>query len=288
MRAHRLFASLAALCTMACGADRHVTGGVPDDLAESAAVVFDLASPANIAPPDLTQPFMGTVYAHSPTDLYKIDPGSLAVTHIGAFRFAGAADQLTDIAVDKDGNIIGVSFTKVYSVNHMNAACKELSTIGATYNGLSFVPPDQIDPGGGGNEILVASDLNGNLTKIDPVTGKATLIGNYGGGWVSSGDLVAVEGLGAFATVTTGSAFAGNDSLARIDLAHGGKALIIGDIGFAKIWGLGFWRDKLFGFTEGGEFITIDIKTGHGNRVQAGSTSWWGAGVSTSAPVMIM
>ena len=59
---------------------------------------------------------------------------------------------------------------------------RQLSSIGQSFNGLSFVPPDQVDQNGGGSEILIAVDLNGDLTQIDPMSGKTTHLGNYGGG----------------------------------------------------------------------------------------------------------
>ena len=118
------------------------------------------------------------------------------------------------------------------------------------------------------------------------MTGKTTRIGNCGGGYVSSGDVVSVTGLGAYATVGNGLGL-GSDKLARIDLSQGGKATIVGDTGYGKIWGLAFWGDKLFGFSEGGDFVTINVKTGRATRVQGGGQAWWGAGVATSALVTI-
>jgi len=59
-----------------------------------------------------------------------------------------------------------------------------------------------------------------------------------------------------------------------------------GDTGFGQIWGLGFWKNKIFGFTQTGNFITIDPNTGAGTLVQSGGPEWWGAAVTTSAPVL--
>ena len=237
---------------------------------------------------DLTAPVMAVVYAHSASELFEVDPATLAVRRIAAFRFAGGSDEITDIALDQAGNMIGVSFSSVYSIDKGSGACKRLSSIGQQFNGLSFVPVAQIDQGGTGDDVLVAADLNGDLTKIDPMSGKTTRIGSYGGGWVSSGDVVSVTGLGAYATVSGG--LFGTDRLARIDFAKAGKATIIGDTGFSDVWGLAFWGDKLFGFSQGGDFLTIDVKTGKAKRVQGSPGSgqpWWGAGVATSALVTI-
>src|SRR5690349_18516349 len=65
--------------------------------------------------------FFGAVYAHSMDTLYKVDPDTLAVSMIGPFVWSTGTDQMTDIALDRNANMIGVSFTKVYSVDKTNA-----------------------------------------------------------------------------------------------------------------------------------------------------------------------
>ena len=57
-------------------------------------------------------------------------------------------------------------------------------------------------------------------------------------------------------------------------------------IGFSGVWGLGFWKGKLFGFTQGGQFLTIDPMTGAGTLVQGNGPEWWGAAVTTVAPII--
>ena len=42
----------------------------------------------------------------------------------------------------------------------------------------------------------------------------------------------------------------------------------------------------MFGFTSGQTFVLIDVTTGAASLVEAGDVSWWGAGVTTSAPVI--
>src|SRR5688572_28008538 len=104
---------------------------------------------------------------------------------------------MTDIAIDGEGRITGVSYTHVYSVDPVTARCTELSSLrgGRRFNGLSWV-----SSGAGDAEILIGADQAGNVVQIDPMTGDATTLGNYDGGWGSSGDLVAVRGLGILAT----------------------------------------------------------------------------------------
>src|SRR5437870_2265465 len=65
--------------------------------------------------------FFGAVYAHSMDTLYQVDPDTLAVTMIGPFVWSTGSDRMTDIALDRTGNMVGVSFTKVYSIDKTNA-----------------------------------------------------------------------------------------------------------------------------------------------------------------------
>jgi hypothetical protein len=220
------------------------------------------------------------IFAHSASELYKVDPDKLSVTLIGAFKWPGFSDQMTDIALDKKGKMIGISFTTVYSVDPKTAVCTELAPLsGLDFTGLSYIAAESAD----GKEILLAASASGAVSEIDPTTGKSKVVGNYNGPG-SSGDIVSVKGLGTYATVRNG--FTGNDWLARIDVLGGYKATLIGEIGYAGVWGLGFWKNKFYGFTDGKEFITLDTKTGQGKLVSSGGATWWGAGVTTQAPVI--
>jgi hypothetical protein len=97
---------------------------------------------------------------------------------------------------------------------------------------------------------------------------------------------VSVKGLGTFATVKQYAGFGTtSDWLAKIDVLTG-KATLIGDTGAMDIWGLGFWKNKFYGFTEGSQFILVDPKTGKATTVSSGGGPWWGAGVTTVAPVI--
>ena len=96
-----------------------------------------------------------------------------------------------------------------------------------------------------------------------------------------SGDIVAVEGA-TYATVARNTP---DDWLVKVDPATG-KATPIGATGVAGIWGLGYWKGKVFGFTSGNEFVLIDVNTGKARHVATGPVNWWGAGVTTLAPTI--
>ena len=71
-----------------------------------------------------------------------------------------------------------------------------------------------------------------------------------------------------------------------------GTALkLIGATGFYDIWGLGYWGGIAYGFNEPGKLIQIDLTTGKGTSIPMpdipGALSFWGAGVTTAAPVVV-
>lgn len=246
---------------------------------------FD-AHPADVPDADRTDAappaFFGNVYVHSYQNLYAVDPESLEVMLIGPFGWPGGpeADMMTDIAVDGDGNITGISWGSVYAVDKDTAQCTFLATLsGQEFNGLSWVPEGAIDPGG---EVLIAGGLQGSVWRINPMTGESVQIGDYGGAMESSGDIVSVDGFGTVATVKNGSTL---DYLARLDLTTG-AATIIGGTGYPDIWGVGYWRNKVFGFVATNEFVLIDVDTGEATYVSTGPENWAGAGVTTSAPII--
>ncbi|CAN5860326.1 hypothetical protein BH11MYX3_BH11MYX3_05290 [soil metagenome] len=222
------------------------------------------------------------VYAHTASDLYKVDPDTLAITKVGTFAWSNGTDSMTDIAIDKTGLMLGVSFSAVYRIDPTNAVATRLSTgLSGTFNGLSFVPAAML--GTTGDDVLVGTrNADGVVFRIDPMTGQATTIGNMGG-FSSSGDLVAVTNFGTVQTADNGIS---NDRLVRLAPQTFAATAVGTDIGYSDIWGVAFWKDKIFGFTASGQFVTIDPTTGAGTLVQSNGPAWWGAAVTTSAPVI--
>jgi hypothetical protein len=221
------------------------------------------------------------VYAHTATELFRVDPDTLAITSIGPFVWPTGTDTMTDIAIDKTGQMIGVSFTSVYRVDPTNAHTTLLTaSLAGSFNGLSFVPATQL--GLTGDDVLVGTrNTDGMVFRVDPMTGATTAVGNMGA-YTSSGDLVAVEGFGTVQTVTGTT----NDRLARLAPQTFAATPIGTDTGFAEIWGVAFWKNKIYGFTNGGAFILIDPTTGVATLVSNTGMSWYGAAVTTLAPVI--
>ena len=268
--------ALAFVCLVACGPSDRAPGD-PNDPNDP----NDPGDPNDPNDPN-NPPEQTFVYAHTSSELYKVDPDTLAITRVGAFNFNTGNDSITDIAIDKANTMIGISFGSVYRIDPTTATGTRLSNgLAGNFNGLSFVPATQI--GQTGDDVLVGTrNSDGAVFRVDPTTGATTQIGNMGN-YASSGDLVSVAQLGTLQTADNGL---GADRLVNLAPSSFTATTVGTDIGFSDIWGVAFWKDKLFGFTNGGEFITIDPNTGVGTLVQGAGPQWWGAAVTTLAPVV--
>jgi large repetitive protein len=225
------------------------------------------------------------VYAHTSSTLFRVDPDTLAVQQVAPFGWGTVgSDQMTDIAIDRTGRMIGVSFDRVYRVDPTTAQTTLLSSsLSGTFNGLSFVPASMLGQTSmPGDDVLVGTrNSDGKVFRIDPMSGSATEVGNMGS-YQSSGDLVAVEGFGTAQTVTGSS----SDVLARLAPQTFAATPIGGGTGYGQIWGIAYWKNKVYGFTNGGQFLLIDPTTGVATMVAQQGMAWWGAAVTTLAPVL--
>ena len=240
---------------------------------------IDCADPACATVPSCCTPASGgtvdmTIWAHSPTDLYKVDPNTFALTHVGAF---GVSDQITDIAVTPAGELWAISFTSLYRVDKTTAHATYVAAVsGSGNNGLTFLP----------NGNLLAADGSGAVKRIDTTTGAVTAVGNFGNGLSSSGDLVAVGSImyGISSTGAGGVDASSNNVLMRVDMASG-AATVVGPIGFGKVWGLAYVNKRVIAFNTAGQIIQIDPATGAGTLLSTTSVQFWGAGMSPSVPI---
>jgi hypothetical protein len=260
----------------------------------------DASSPDAPASHDGSATDTSRVYAHSGSTLFRIDTQNLGTIQVGAMTGLGT-QSLTDLAIDKDDHIVGVTLSKLYSIDATTGAATLIKDLGSTTNNptsLSFVPSDLNDPAS--TDILVTADGQGDVYQIDQTTGNATKIGSYGtvalGKVVSSGDLIGVRGLGIYATVDVNDPNNPADPnaidyLASIDPTTWKATPIGSGTGFNNIFGLGFWAGKIYGFVDDktshtGKIIEIDPNTGAGHEILSGAQEWYGAGVTTDAPIL--
>lgn len=276
----RASASLIALLIVCAACGPTVSGQVDAEVGTADAPLAADARVTDGRPP----PPNSAIYAHSATELFRIDPETLGQVSVGTFSFAGDQENITDLAIDKTGAMLGISLNSVYSIDRETAVATLLSSFPPGEGGLtslSFVPTNLSDPSSA--ERLVAADFDGDVWEINPNTGQRTHLGNYGANIGSSGDIVSIIGFGTLATVNVqGEA---TDHLARLDPVTW-QATIVGDTGYDKIFGIGFWGGDVYGFTDNMDFVTIDAFSGQVTSTRVSSVKWWGAAVTTLAPIV--
>jgi hypothetical protein len=241
------------------------------------------------------------IFGHDERRLYSVDPKTLATTDLGAFAYpgqSGIAPTVTDLAIDKNGvmytvttrPVLGAQRGALYRIDYTKSppVATKLANLDTAYNGLTFVPEGMIEEG---REILIgiASDGGWWRLDVDPSAddAKATKLGEYGGGHTSSGDAVGIIGDAVYAT--TKLAGATNDHIVVVDPKTGAVKKDLGEIGVGAIYGLGYWGGVLYGFTGAGKLYEMKLDTMTATEVTGTPRPrvWNGAGVTTSAPVII-
>jgi hypothetical protein len=193
-----------------------------------------------------------TVYAvtFSPRSaLYRIDPRSHAKTLVGRARA-----ELTDLAF-RGKTLYAISFTTLYRLNAKTGASHKVGSLGlSSANALVNRPK---------TSTLYGADQDGDFFKINARTGRVTIIGVFGNGFGSSGDLAFADGR-LYATVSR----AGRTSslLATVNVRTG-TAKVVGKTGYSKVYGLVTGRGALYGATFSGKFLAISRRTGRARTI---------------------
>jgi hypothetical protein len=156
-----------------------------------------------------------TIYAHTDTILYSLDPQTKAVTPIGTFTGLGGSsgdDSITDLAVNAAGNVFVNSETVIYQATLPtggtgNVALTKLATIsnskGGDFYALGFTTKDALGTGTG--EVLIGGDGNGELWSIDQTTGATKDLGSFGADPSNSSSVLALSGDIVFYNTSSGT-----------------------------------------------------------------------------------
>ena len=168
--------------------------------------------------------------------------------------------QMTDIAFDPSGNLYGLSFGALYSINRTTAA--------ATFIGNHGVP--------GGNALVFAADgtlyaagtSGTSLFTINPASGATTNLGNMG--FASGGDLAFHDGNFYLASTS--------NQLVLIDLGNLSNTAAVGPFGVSNVFGLATGDDNVLYGVAGTQIFTVDTTTGAATN----PVDYSGQGLSTA------
>jgi len=244
-------------------------------------------------------PTNSRIYVNTADELYYIDPGvSDDLVLIGAFSGpCTSGSGFYDIAVSEGEVILGIAAEALYLVDAETAECTVAFQFPADpphFFSLSYVKG--VDPAEPAVDKLIAASVEeGEWVRInypgDTIPEIFVHLGHYDFpdlAWLSSGDIISIQvdwtEYLTYATLKCPNYTepgCESDWLAEID-PQNGDARLIGATGYQQIFGLGYWGDRVYGFTNDGDYITIDVDTGAGTLVQNfPALSFWGAGNTT-------
>ncbi len=216
------------------------------------------------------EPATEPLYLNSGTTLYTWTPGDAAPVAVGEFRVNGEAlTQVTDTAVDLDGNLYAVSDTWLFQVDPATAEAWQVAALDEPLMGLTCLADGRLV---GAGESVVILDPQGN--------GRSTVV--QAGAYTTSGDIIGLPDGLLYWTVENPDDYEAGDLLVSVDPATG-RTEVRGVTGYPEIFGLGWADNHLFGFTSDGRAIRISTTTAIVYDDVELSGSWWGA---TTNPVL--
>ena len=217
--------------------------------------------------------FFGTAHAISIIgdnlgNTYTVDTSTRVASLIGT----SGVGALTDVAVDSSGDLWGISFSTLYTINSSNGSATAVGALsGFGFNALVF------DSAG---TLFSASSTSTALYTVNTSTGAATaLSGSLGG--ASSGDLE-FDASGNLYLSRAGSP----DQLVGVNTTTG-QGTLIGSTGISGLFGLAYDGGTMYGYAGQNRYI-INLATGAGTFDGAisglgGNSVAWGAGTRPTA-----
>ncbi|MCA9563122.1 MAG: putative metal-binding motif-containing protein [Myxococcales bacterium] len=187
-------------------------------------------------------------YAHTASDLYLIDPFKMT-----AQRITSVPNGLWDIDTDANGDLWGLSDSNLYRLRPGSTSWEDVADLDPDWDDANGLAIDQ------SNQAFISA--GSQLYSIDLTTGNSQLVGNFGGGWRSSGDLVINKDNSFFMSHRADNDSVSPDTLVQVDGedAHATQVGVMthnGVFGLTAAWGI------LFGVTKSGHLLRIDEITG--------------------------
>jgi hypothetical protein len=225
----------------------------------------DISGDDDSSPAD---PWLATasMYAHTAADLYEIDDEPpYGHTLVSTFHRLDGEDppSITDIAVSLDGQMYGASTYAVWHIAPGSGAMEMLfEAPDEFFVALTFLAD---------GSLLVGGD--NNLYLVDLGNGSYGLEASFAD-WSWDGDMVGLPD-GYLYCIMRGSS--GTESSLVIYDAVFDNVLSSAPTGVGSMFGVAYGGGILFGFTDGGEIVTIDAATGVATQVATTGLSFWGA-----------
>lgn len=203
-----------------------------------------------------------TFYGHSGSSLYRIDPFAKTAEEVAA-----DLPNLQDIDTNPlDENLYGITFDGLY---RLDEARNEWSRVGDF--GIDVPDPNGLAIDSRGEAYVTGQD---KLYLVDTETGAATLVGEMGGDYYSSGDCVLNKRDTLF---MTSKHLEGVDSLLVLR-TNDASVTEVGEVGAEQVFGLTAAWGNLYGLTRSGDLIEINSATGDSRLVHNfEGISWFGA-----------
>ena len=176
-------------------------GGDAGELGGGGGGATDATAPGT---PDAAVTVTTTIYAHTDSALYAMDPATKALRLIGSFAGLGGGTgdtSITDLAVNAAGDVYVNSETVIYKASLPaggagSVALTKVAAIaaqsGQKYLALGFTPANAL--GAGTGELLIGGDGNGELWSIDPGGGAVRRLGGFGNDPSIPGNILALSG----------------------------------------------------------------------------------------------
>ena len=203
-----------------------------------------------------TSAFPSTMYVHDISgNLATVETDSGTVSLIG-----NMGSVMTDIAFDPLGNLYGVTFTGLYSIDATNGSSSFIGNHGiSAANALVF---------GTGGTLYAAGNSSTNLYSLDVGSATNTLLGNMG--FASSGDLAFV-GSDFYLSSTSGD-------LVSVDLGSPSNSSVVGSFGVSGVFGIATDETSSLYAVAGTSIYSVDPLTGAATN----GVSFGGQGLGTA------
>ncbi len=192
--------------------------------------------------------------------------GTVDVTTGSVHVIRNMGHIMTDIAFDPVGNLYGITFTDLYSIDKNTGISTWIGSLGINdANALVFASD---------GTLYTARFTGTKLYTVNKSTGHANSIGTIGSGFISSGD-IAFNGGNLYLAAL-------GDQLVKIDLTNPRNSRSIGNMGAHDVYGLTTGNDGiLYGATTTSKIVSFNTSTGAGSFILDysghGLSGAWGA-----------